>query len=391
MNLAGIERTDLGRGHVVCHERSARVTDRLDARVEVRPGARRPLVSHMRVRFHLGTAEVMAKLVVLGATEITPRSAGWAQLVLAEPVMAMRGDRFILRDETARWTLGGGEVVNPFADRHRRSEAALAERLMLLHASAPPAAAEAFLEMAPDFASDRATVAQALNLRDQEATAALTTAPAVIPIPDGATAEAYTTVAKWQRLEGVARQLVDAAHRAHPLLPGLDMESLRTQLPWEVPAKVFRWCIDRLVAGRQLVREESLVRAPGHRVALGASARALGDEIERLLAAGHFTPPDLRQLEAETRAGRRDLLDVLGVLEGEGRVVRVAPDLYYGRGAAAEAAEAVRAHCRVHGELTAAAFRDLIQASRKYAIALLEWCDRTGVTVRVGDLRKLRR
>src|SRR5206468_2556 len=121
INLAGVERSDLGRGHVVCDERLARLTARLDARVEIRPAAKRPIASHTRVRFHLGTAEVMGKLVLLGGRgELSPRSAGWAQLVLAEPVLAMRGDRFILRDETARRTLGGGVVVNPFADRHRR-------------------------------------------------------------------------------------------------------------------------------------------------------------------------------------------------------------------------------------------------------------------------------
>jgi selenocysteine-specific elongation factor len=391
MNLAGIERTDLGRGHVVCHERLTRVTQRLDARLEVRPAARRPLVSHGRVRFHLGTTEAMAKLVVLGGAEIPRRQAGWAQLVLAEPVVAMRGDRFIVRDETARWTLGGGQVVNPFADRHRRGEPELLDRLELLRAGDDPAAGLAFLELAPDFASDAATVAQALNLRDEEARAALADAPGVVPIPDVAVPEAYTTGAKWARFESSACAVVDAIHRAQPLAPGLEMESLRTQLPWDVPSKVFRWCIERLVGAGRLVREESVLRAPGHRVELAPPARKLGEQVVHLLTAGGFTPPDLRQLEEETRVGRRELVDVLSVLEGEGRVVRVGPELYYARDAADQVTALVRGHCRAHGELTAAGFRDLIHASRKYAIAVLEWCDRTGVTVRVGDLRKLRR
>jgi len=113
--------------------------------------------------------------------------------------------------------------------------------------------------------------------------------------------------------------------------------------------------------------------------------------VERLLAAGGFTPPDLRQLEEATGALRKALVDVLGVLEAERKVVRVGPDLYYARGPADEAKEIVVAHCRRHGEIAAGTFRDLIGASRKFAIAFLDWCDRSGVTVRVGDLRKLRR
>src|SRR5437016_4018901 len=122
-----------------------------------------------------------------------------------------------------------------------------------------------------------------------------------------------------------------AGHRVEPLAPGLEMESLRTQLPWDVPPRVFRWCIERLAAAQRLVREESVVHVPGHRVALGAAAHALGARVERLLAQGRFTPPDLRQLEEATGAGRKALADVLGVLEAEGKVARIAPDLYYAR------------------------------------------------------------
>jgi selenocysteine-specific elongation factor len=110
-----------------------------------------------------------------------------------------------------------------------------------------------------------------------------------------------------------------------------------------------------------------------------------------MLAAGRFTPPDLRQLEEATGTERRRLVEMLGVLEKEGRVVRVAPDLYFARDAADAAKGVVTEHCRAHGEISAGVFRDAIGASRKFAIAFLDWCDRTGVTTRVGDARRLRR
>jgi selenocysteine-specific elongation factor len=391
VNLGGVERTDLGRGHVVCDARLAHATTRLDVRVEIRPAARRPIRTHARVRFHIGTAEVMAKLVVLGASEAAPRATAWAQLVLAEPVVAMRGDRFILRDETARRTVGGGEVVNPFADRHRRAETGLAEALATLRAGDARAAARTFLDLSSGFSTDRDTIGQGVNLRAEEVSAALAANPGVVPIPDATSPEAYTTVSKWERLEAAASAAVSEVHRAEPLAPGIEMESLRTGLAWDVPPRIFRWAIDRLVAAGRLVRDDSIVRAPGHRVALDAGARALGARVESLLGTGRFAPPDLRQLEEATGMPRRRLAEVLGVLEAEGRVVRVAGDLYYSRAAAEDAKAIVAAHCREHGAITAAAFRDAIDASRKFAIAFLDWCDRTGVTVRIGDVRKLRR
>src|SRR5262249_18319923 len=118
----GAARGGGGGGQVVGDAGIERVTKRFDARVEVRPGARHALAHHGRVRVHAGTAEVLARAVLLdGAPELPPRGSGWAQLVLREPIVALRGDRFIVRDETARWTLGGGIVVNPFAERHRRA------------------------------------------------------------------------------------------------------------------------------------------------------------------------------------------------------------------------------------------------------------------------------
>src|SRR5437867_3857151 len=188
-----------------------------------------------------------------------------------------------------REDLGRGEVVNPSAARHRRSEGQLLERLQALRRSDQATAARAFLELAPEFASDLATVGQALNRREEEARAALAAAPGVVPIPEGSSPEAYTTEAMWRRLEESAVGAVAAAHREQPLAPGLDMESLRTGLPWDVPPRIFRWCIDRLVGAGRLLREESVVRSPEHRVRLGAGDRALGEGVEQTLAVRRFT------------------------------------------------------------------------------------------------------
>ena len=393
LNLGGVELGEVGRGDVVCDARLARATTRLDARVEVRPGARLALAHHGRVRVHAGTAEVLARIVLLdGAPELRPRSAGWVQLVLREPIVALRGDRFIVRDETARWTLGGGVVVNPFADRHRRDETALATTLERLHTGSDAMAAATFIETAPDFVLDAGTVAQALGVRIERAVAALALVDDAIPVADpGGPDASWTTLRKWDRFAGIALDAVSTKHRAEPLAPGLEMESLRSRLPWEVTPRVFRWGIERLVTAGRLVRADQVVRLPSHRVALDAGAREHAAVLERLLAEGGFTPPDLRQLGETTGLAAREVLEVLTVLEREGRVVRIAQELFYARAPADEALARLVAFCRAHGEITAAGFRDLIGASRKFAIAFLDWTDRTGVTLRIGDARRLRR
>jgi selenocysteine-specific elongation factor len=391
MNLAGVERETLGRGHVVCDSSLTRTSDRLDAWVEIRPAARRPVESHRRVRLHLGTADVLGKLVVLGgAGAIAPRSHGWAQLVLREPVLALRGDRFVLRDETARWTIGGGIVVHPFAERHRAADAEVVGRLERLRTGSAAVAAATFVEMATGFAVGVETLAHGLDLPAAAVRAALADAGDVLAMPDAGAPDSWTTTARWAALERLVLDAVARTHREHPLEPGLEMESLRTGLPWDVSPRQFRWCIERLVAAGRLVRDDSVVREPAHRVQLGREARELGERLEQRLAAHGFTPPDLKRLESELGVSRATLGATLGVLETERRVVRVGPDLYFAAAAADEARRRLAEHCRAHGGITAAEFRDLIGASRKFAIAFLDWCDRTGVTLRVGDVRKLR-
>jgi selenocysteine-specific elongation factor len=235
------------------------------------------------------------------------------------------------------------------------------------------------------------TVEAPFDATVERVTAALAAVPDAIAIPDATAPEAWTTARTWDRFVAFALEAVAAHHRAEPMAAGLEMESLRSRLPWPVAPRVFRWGVDRLVASGTLARGEQLVHLPSHRAALGTVPAGRVAEVARLLEAGGFTPPDLRQLGDATGLPAKAIQDALAALEQEGRVVRIARDLCFARQPADEALARLRAHCAQHGEITAAAFRDLIGASRKFAIAFLDWTDRTGVTLRVGDVRRLRR
>jgi len=390
LNLSGVERADVRRHQVVCDARLERDTRCFDAFVELRPGPQRALRHHGRARLHLATAETLATIVMLdGSAGLEPGASGYCQLRPTEPVMTLKGDRFILRAETADATIGGGVVLHAFAPRHRRRLLDVVGRLRVLHRGAPAAALQAFLELSGEFACARRELAQALSLRDEEVVAVAAGAPAVLPIPDAARPEAFALLKSWQALERAAAETVAAFHRDDPVALGMEMESLRTRLPQAPEPKVFRWVVERLVGSGRLARTESLLCLPEHRVVLAEPARLAGARIEAVLRAAGLTPPEVGGLDTEGLSAR-ELQDVLAVLEREGRVVRVAPDLYYARDAVERGLTLLREHCATHGEITAAAFRDHIGASRKYSIAFLEYCDRTGITLRVGDVRRVR-
>jgi selenocysteine-specific elongation factor len=393
LNLAGAERDDITRGHVACSPILDRGADRIDARVELRRGGRHAIPSHGPIRLFIGTAESTGKLVTLDhRSQLAPGDSAFAQIVLPEPVPAWRGDRFVLRDAASQRTIGGGVVVHPFAARHRRNDSAVLAALATIHEPDDDAAViEAIVALERSFAMSLAFLLQAAHLSPERLLEIVRDHPRLVALPTLALAEAVTTSSKWERLRAAVTDTLAQFHQGSPLAPGVEMESMRTQVAPELTAKTFRDVVDRLGAEGALIREESLVRLPGHRVALGGAQRALAERAESLLVEAGFTPPDLKQLESTLSAPRGRLGEVLQQLEREGRVFRVAPDLYYAAPVLERARALLREGVAVQGEITAATFRDLIQASRKFSIALLDYFDRTGFTLRVGDARKLRR
>ena len=391
LNLAGVARAAVRRGDVICDPRLDRATDRLDAWVEVRPAAGRAVDSHEVVRLYIGTAQVLGKLVLLdGRQQLAPRQAAYAQLVLREPVHAWRGDRFILRNQSAQRTIGGGVVVHPFAHRHRRGATAVAVLEHLHRATSAGDAVRALLEIEPDFAVAPEFLGQAGALPFDLVRAVLRSHPTLRALPDLDTMTACTTREKWEALRQAVVQTLTAFHKEAPLVPGMEMESLRSRMAPDLAAKLFRAVLDALVAEAVLARQDSVVRLPAHQVALRSDEAALGAQAETLITTGGFTPPDLKQIEAALAVQRPKLNAILQQLEREGRVAKIAEGLYFGRDPLERARQLLRNHVTTHGDINAASFRDLLGASRKFSIALLDYFDRTGFTLRVGDIRKLR-
>jgi len=248
----------------------------------------------------------------------------------------------------------------------------------------------ALLELEPGFAVSPDYLAAAANLRVETVRELLAAEPTIHSLPGPTDAEAYTTKEKWYALGQAARRALEAFHALAPGQPGMEMESLRSQIAVDLPAKLFRVVVAQLEREAVLRRQENLVRLASHRGGLRPQDAPRAAELEQLLDESVFTPPDVKEIEHRLGIGRQPLQDLLAQLEREQRLARVTPDLCFAATAVARARELVRAHVAVHGEISAAEFRDLLGASRKFSIALLSYFDRTGFTLRVGDVRKLK-
>jgi selenocysteine-specific elongation factor len=338
----------------------------------------------------MGTAERLGKLVVLGSNDsVASGRPAFCQILLSEPLPALRGDHFIVRDETAQRTLGGGIVLHPSPPVHSRGEPELETRLHILQAGDPATIAAVFLDEREEFASTIAPIHQFLNLRAEEAAERLRGVAAIKVVPlDGE--DFFTTERKWTALKAALVSALREFHTAHPLEPGQDMEVLREKLHPVAAPRMFRAFVESLEAERAIVREGSLLRLPDHRVALGQEQRLVAEKIKGLLARSPLAPPDVPQMARETGIDRARLVPVIRVLERERSVVKVAADLYLLCDAVDLVVRTLREEWAERDDITPALFRDRFNTTRKYAIPLLEYLDAAGVTVRIGDRRRLK-
>jgi selenocysteine-specific elongation factor len=390
LNLAGLEKSAVVRGHVVCHEKLTMTTDRFDARLEVRPAAAKGIKNHQRVRIHLGTAERLAKVIVLGANEkIEPKQAAFCQIALAEPLLALRGDHFIVRDETARRTLGGGIVIHPWPKKHKRGEADLEKRLESLCSDDVPRLIERYMEESADFASSIEPVYQFLNLTEEEVRSWIGRTPNILTV-SAEGEKLYASEKKWRDLKQRITRSLEEHRAAHSLAPGMDMEEVRAKLGYAISPRLFRVLVEILESEKSVKRDRNLLSLPGHRVELRGDEKTLTEKIQRLLGAQPLAPPDLKLVEKELGAAHAKVAEVVRVMEREKSVVRVATDLYFLTDCVDKVRAVLYKYLSENREITAAGFRDLLGSSRKYTIALLEYFDREGITVRVGDARRLK-
>jgi selenocysteine-specific elongation factor len=401
INLGGVDAASIERGMTLAPAGRLGATQIIDAELEVLPNAPRALRSRARVRVHLGAAEVLARVQVLEeAGEIEPGERGFAQLRLESPVAALPDERFIIRSYSPQRTIAGGRVLDAYASKHRgRARMDARARLVALTQSDVAARVALYVEAAGDAGLRRADLAARTGWRDETLDAATKEA-----VARGALLEAegvYVGRKIFANFIEAARASVEAHHKREPLQRGLARETLRERLFAHVPPEVFRAVLAGAEQAGALVSERDIVRAGSHTLALSGADAELRTRLEQIyleaaLAAPTFEDALARAAAATATAAngkgitREHARKILQLLIDSGALVRVTGDLLFHRDALARLVETLQEYAARHEPerlIDVAAFKDLANVSRKYAIPLLEYLDRARITRRAGDRR----
>ncbi|MBN2123369.1 MAG: selenocysteine-specific translation elongation factor [Deltaproteobacteria bacterium] len=390
MNIQGVEKTQMRRGDVVATKDSLSPTRRIDVILELLSSAPRKLKNRAKARFHSGTCEIISTVVLLDRDELKPGESCFAQIQLEEPTAVMAGDRFVLRSYSPVRAIGGGQILDALPLKRKRfSEQALSE-LKVLSEGGLDEIAEIFVRMGRFHGLDQGKLPFLTGGGRKKLDEIMKTL------------QSRKLVTFYDREKGVlihreflgkAREEIlgtlEVYHRNFPLKLGLLTEELRSRTVGSGNPKLFGYLINLLIQEGALVQEKEFVRLREHRVTLGEDQQKVRQEIDDVYRTGNLQPPYFKEIK-EKFPGNMGA-DVLQAMIQEGVLVKVKEDLYFHREAIESLKEKLIGFLREKGEIDTPRFKDMTGVSRKYTIPLIEYFDRSQITVRVGDRRVLRK
>ena len=436
LNLAGrdIESGAITRGDWIVDRALHAPSDRIDARLQVLADEPRALRHWTPVHAHLAAAHSTARIAVLGAGSIAPGDSGRIQIVLDKPIHALAGDRIVIRDQSATRTMGGGAVIDPFSPKRGRARPARLAWLDAIEMSVPESNAiddsgpgvepgpepdaepDPELDAEPDAAPiggpsaapgagravaraiastgagvDIGWIRRAFGVTEPELERMVGAAGAVRAPDDGA--DRCFSASHWSGLQDEVLAFLETFHRERPRLHGANANDIRLGIARRVGQGVVEHALAALLQHGRIARRGVTVRLPGHRVTLGANDERVWPRVERILDPAKGSPPSLRQASEQLKIDEAELGALLKRATNAGLVLPVTRTRFLPLGAVRTLAAHAESLAGVseEGRFTAAEYKNHAGIGRNFAIELLEFFDRNGLTERLGDRRRIRR
>ena len=388
VNISGVDTEFIKRGAVVVHPNQYQATRRVDARFRYLNDASAPIKHGDEVKFFVGASETIATLRLLGVEELNAGEEAWIQLELRDPVVTVRGDRYILRRPSPSETLGGGSIIDHQPKgRHKRFDAAVLKSLESLTQGTP---VEVLLE-----------AALALNItgiKDVVAKSRLETSNAQIALDElnqngqlvlleegeaKATSDLLIiALPHWNSLSGKILQTIESYHKQFPLRRGIPREELKSKL--KLAARVFNSATNKLIRDHSLTGHSLWLAKTDHEIKFNGADQTKVKELMRKFEKNPYATPSVKECQSEVG---EEILNALIELE---ELVAVSQDVIFRKKDYEEIVERIRAELHQKSLITLGEARDMLNTTRKYIQAVLEHLDSIGVTMREGDARKLK-
>ena len=390
VNLQGAEKSSLHRGDIVTLPGAIEPSYLMDARFLLLPGAPRPLVNRARVRLHLGTSEILSRVILLGRESLEPGEEGMVQFRLERPGVALPRDRFVVRSYSPAVTIGGGDLVDTHPAKHKKSSTTALHHLEVL---ASGDLKESALLLIGESGTDGITDA-ALSLRlnagigeTLSILASLTKEGSAVGVPGKP--PHFLHAETLQDFEDHALELLGSFHLQEPLKAGLSREEFRSRL--RTTPRIYPFLLERLRQAGKVAVEKEIVRLSSHEVRLRSDQAEVKGKVESYFLSAGLQPPVLSVIGSELHLDPRALRESITLLQSDGRLVKITEDLTIHSDRLNPLRDRVVEFLKDGGRISMPDFKEVSGLSRKYSIPIMEYFDRSGLTIRVGDHRVLRK
>jgi len=388
VNLAGVQQDDLRRGDVLATPEALQPSLMLDVRLTLLAGSEKILGNRDRLRLYTGASEVLCRAVLLEHDALLPGESAYAQLRLEAPLAVLAGDRFVLRTYSPMHTIGGGSIIDARPEKRKRFRERALSELKVLEKGSTEEVIVQMLHKSPGGMEKHSSLLKSVYREDkEEALERLIASDTVIPL-HAEEGEYLVEATVLQQLEKKIGEEVAHYHRRFPLRIGIAREELRSRVLPSSSSKLFAALL-LLVQTDIEPRGSRYIAKAKFKVEFSGKWGVGRDKVLGFLAAAPFSPPSTDELLARAVLSGDDLKELLDALTERGEIAKVAEGAYFHVAAVLQARELLIEFFRKDSELTLAAFRNLIDSSRKYALLLLEYFDQQKVTLRSGEVRRI--
>ena len=391
INLANLEVDDIRRGEILARPDTLFPSLAWDVKISCLSSSPRPILNRKEVHFHHGTIETLARIYLLDRDKLEPGEQGYAQVKFSHPMVGLFGDRFVIRSFSPLRTIGGGEIINPLAQKIKRYSkdvdilkdisTSTIDKKIILHLKRAKYRGLGLKEIHILTNENSKKLKNTLNnlLSRQE-----------IFIFDREE-EIYIGAGPLKELINDLIQYFEEFHKKNPTTPGLPKGQIISDWGKDLKPKLVHFVIEHCIKKKLISTEDELLRLPHHKVSLNKDQTKLKQKVLEKYKKGAFTPPGIKVVAEELGIDRKELYPILKILIDQGDLIKVKEDLYFFKEAIWDIENRVRSFFEKKQEMRPQDFKELTGLSRKYSIPLLEYFDKQKLTIRVGDVRKLRK
>ena len=385
VNLAGIRKADIKRGDILAPKGSVAVTDFVDIKINMLSDTNRVIKNNSDVHFHHGSGEMVAKVILFGKDKLSKGESGYAQLRCTEKFAAKAGDPFVLRFISPLETIAGGVILNTIPAKRKRADE---NALKAIESFEMGNNSEKVSGVISDCGSSPIGINEIsirINIDPEEIKKIcdkLEHKKDITSVSEGL----YVHKNEIERIKNAAQSLLSAFHKENPLKAGIKREELRTKLRPNMEISYIDRIFNQMINQKFIKEEKGAISLFNFEVVINEDNQKIHNDIMKIFDDGKFTPPSPEEV-AEKFPKIKNIKQIFSKMISDGDLIRLSEKIYMAKSAYEEALEKVKSLEDEKGEIILADVRDVLGASRKYALGLLEYWDNKKITKKTGDIR----